>query len=103
MARSATDGSGPPSASAMLRIESLSKHFAGAQALDTVALEVRRQEVHVLLGHNGSGKSTLIKVLAGVPAPHPGGGVLVRGEPGPLPRPPGRAPRMRHRFLHHQP
>ncbi|QKW40646.1 sugar ABC transporter ATP-binding protein [Actinomadura sp. NAK00032] len=56
----------------------ITKAFPGVQALSGVDLEVRRGEVHCLLGQNGAGKSTLIKVLAGVHRPD-GGVIRVEG------------------------
>ncbi|MBW8818756.1 MAG: sugar ABC transporter ATP-binding protein, partial [Streptomyces sp.] len=62
----------------LLRIEGIRKSFPGVVALDGVDFDLRRGEVHVLLGENGAGKSTLIKMLSG--AYHPDAGrVLVDG------------------------
>ncbi|WP_406841606.1 sugar ABC transporter ATP-binding protein (plasmid) [Streptomyces sp. AHU1] len=63
----------------LLRIEGIRKTFPGVVALDRVDFDLRRGEVHVLLGENGAGKSTLIKMLSGAYKPD-AGRIVVDGE-----------------------
>ena len=56
----------------LVRVDGISKRFAGTQALDDVSFTLARGEVHALIGENGAGKSTLIKVLGGVHSPDTG-------------------------------
>ena len=67
-------------ASPVLRMRGLAKAFGPVRALDGVDLEVRRGEVHALVGENGAGKSTLMKVLAGAHTPD-AGSMELDGEP----------------------
>ncbi len=54
------------SATPLLEMRHISKHFAGVRALIDAHLSVVAGEVHAVMGENGAGKSTLIKILAGV-------------------------------------
>ena len=50
----------------ILEMKDIDKTFPGVHALDHVNFDVRRGEVHALMGENGAGKSTLMKVLTGI-------------------------------------
>ena len=63
-----------------LEAQAISKSFAGVAALDDVDFELRRGEVHALVGENGAGKSTLMKILAGVHVEYDGE-IRIEGAP----------------------
>ncbi len=64
----------------VLAMRGISKAFPGVQALDNVDFELRRGEIHALLGENGAGKSTLIKILSGAYSKD-AGEIIIRGQP----------------------
>jgi general nucleoside transport system ATP-binding protein len=55
-----------------LRATGVAKAFGTVQANRDATLEVRRGEIHALVGENGAGKSTLMRMLAGMYAPDAG-------------------------------
>ena len=57
----------PSSATApVVELAGITKAFPGVVANDDITLDVRRGEVHSLLGENGAGKSTLMGILSGI-------------------------------------
>jgi ribose transport system ATP-binding protein/rhamnose transport system ATP-binding protein len=69
----ADQSAGPPVLPApRLVMRNVTKTFPGVRAVDNVSLEVRRGEVHALIGENGAGKSTLMHLVAGVYQPDSG-------------------------------
>lgn len=50
----------------IVKMEGISKAFSGIKALDNVQIELKRGEVHALMGENGAGKSTLMKIMTGI-------------------------------------
>jgi len=81
-----------------LTAEGIRKSFGGAEALKGVSLDIRKGEVHGLVGANGAGKSTLIRILAGLVQPD-GGTVSIDGAPIAIPTP-HRATELGMNFIH---
>jgi simple sugar transport system ATP-binding protein len=64
----------------VLEMRGIRKEFPGIVANDDVSLDIRRGEVHALLGENGAGKSTLMNILYGLYR-RDAGEILVHGKP----------------------
>jgi branched-chain amino acid transport system ATP-binding protein len=58
--------------SEILRLDAVSRHFSGLQALSAVTLRIDKGEVLGLIGPNGAGKTTLVNTVCGVTPAHSG-------------------------------
>lgn len=56
----------------LFRAQNLGKSYPGVRANDAVSLDVKKGEIHALLGENGAGKSTLVKMIYGLVHPDEG-------------------------------
>jgi simple sugar transport system ATP-binding protein len=70
------DAAGPP----IVALEGIRKTFGDLVAVGGVSLELRRGEIHAVVGENGAGKTTLMRILAGATAPD-AGTIRLSGEP----------------------
>lgn len=67
----------------IVAFEGVTKRYPGIIANDSIDMEFRAGEVHVLLGENGAGKSTLVSMLSGLQQPD-GGRILIDGVERPI-------------------
>lgn len=68
-------------ASAVVRLEQVTKRYGNVVALDGVDLEIRSGEFVALLGPNGAGKTTAISLMLGLREPTAGSVTLLGGRP----------------------
>lgn len=63
----------------VIEMKGIGKSFPGVRANDNIDLEIKKGEIHVLLGENGAGKSTLMNILYGLYTPDEGE-IFVKGK-----------------------
>ncbi len=64
----------------LLKLADVAKSFGGVQALRGVSFELKRGEIHALIGENGAGKTTFIKIITGAHTPD-AGRIEINGHP----------------------
>ena len=64
----------------VIEMLNIRKEFPGIVANDNITLQLKKGEIHALLGENGAGKSTLMNVLFGLYQPEEGE-IRVNGKP----------------------
>ena len=64
----------------VLQCKDIVKTFSGVTVLDHAQLNIKRGEIHALMGENGAGKSTIIKIITGV-YPMDSGEIFYNGKP----------------------
>ncbi len=58
----------------LLSLKNVSKDYYGNQVLKNINIDIKKGEIHALVGENGAGKSTLMNILFGMPVIHSTGG-----------------------------
>ena len=53
----------------LVKLSGIGISFSGVQILEDINFELKKGEIHCLIGENGSGKSTIVKIIAGVYKP----------------------------------
>ena len=71
-AANVSDASNAVTAQVALKLENVSKSFAGVTVLKDVSFEAKAGRVLAIMGENGAGKSTLKNIMCGLLAPNQG-------------------------------
>ena len=63
----------------VLELRGITKRFPGVLANDHISIDLKKGEIHALLGENGAGKTTLMNILYGLYKPDEGE-IFVKGK-----------------------